>query len=79
MWSACSWGLPPAAPGTPPLEALLPRGLLREPLSSLGRADAVVLTRCDQSSEEIQDAVEDASAAMNEAGESMTETTDTPD
>ena len=52
------WGLPPAAPGAPPLEALLPRGLLREPLSSLGRADAVVLTRCDQSSEEIQDGLE---------------------
>ena len=45
------WGLPPAAPGAPPLEALLPRGLLREPLTSLKRADAVVLTRCDQSSE----------------------------
>ncbi len=27
---------------------LLPRGLLREPPSALGRADAVVLTRCDQ-------------------------------
>jgi tetraacyldisaccharide 4'-kinase len=27
---------------------LLPRGLLREPPSSLSRADAVVLTRCDQ-------------------------------
>lgn len=26
---------------------LLPRGMLREPLRSLGRADAVVLTRCD--------------------------------
>jgi len=45
------WGLPPAAPGAPPLEALLPRGLLREPLSSIKRADAVVLTRCDQASE----------------------------
>jgi len=45
------WGLPPSAPGAPPLEAMLPRGLLREPLSSLKRADAVVLTRCDQSSE----------------------------
>ena len=45
------WGLPPSAPGAPPLAALLPRGLLREPLSSLKRADAVVLTRCDQSSE----------------------------
>ncbi len=28
---------------------LLPRGLLREPRSSLRRADAVVITRCDQS------------------------------
>jgi len=45
------WGLPPSAPGAPPVEALLPRGLLREPLASLKRADAVVLTRCDQSSE----------------------------
>ena len=45
------WGLPPAAPGAPPLEALLPRGLLREPISSVKRADAVVLTRCDQASE----------------------------
>jgi tetraacyldisaccharide 4'-kinase len=27
---------------------LLPRGLLREPVSSVRRADAVVLTRCDQ-------------------------------
>ena len=45
------WGLPPAAPGAPPLEALLPQGLLREPVSSVKRADAVVLTRCDQSSE----------------------------
>lgn len=27
---------------------LLPRGLLREPVVSLGRADVVVLTRCDQ-------------------------------
>jgi tetraacyldisaccharide 4'-kinase len=29
-------------------EKLLPAGLLREPVSSLKRADAVVLTRCDQ-------------------------------
>ncbi|MEM9589477.1 MAG: tetraacyldisaccharide 4'-kinase, partial [Planctomycetota bacterium] len=27
---------------------LLPRGLLREPLSSLGRADLIVISRCDQ-------------------------------
>lgn len=30
---------------------LLPRGLLREPLSSLGRADLVMITRCDQVAE----------------------------
>jgi tetraacyldisaccharide 4'-kinase len=29
-------------------EHLLPRGLLREPITSLRRADAVLLTRCDQ-------------------------------
>ena len=34
---------------TAPLDHLLPRGLLREPLSSLHRAHAIVLTRCDQS------------------------------
>ena len=34
---------------TAPLDHLLPRGLLREPPSSLRRADALVLTRCDQS------------------------------
>jgi tetraacyldisaccharide 4'-kinase len=32
---------------------LLPRGLLREPPSSLHRADAVVLTRCDQAAPEV--------------------------
>ncbi len=30
---------------------MLPAGLLREPLGSLKRADAIVLTRCDQTSE----------------------------
>jgi len=30
---------------------MLPAGLLREPVSALKRADAVVITRCDQSSE----------------------------
>jgi tetraacyldisaccharide 4'-kinase len=29
-------------------ERLLPRGLLREPIANLCRADAIVLTRCDQ-------------------------------
>jgi tetraacyldisaccharide 4'-kinase len=33
-------------------EALLPRGLLREPPSSLRRAHAIVLTRCDQATPE---------------------------
>jgi tetraacyldisaccharide 4'-kinase len=36
--ATCPWGL----------GCVLPRGLLREPLSGLGRADAVLLTRCDQ-------------------------------
>jgi len=31
---------------------LLPRGLLREPLTSLGRADLIAITRVDQASEE---------------------------
>ena len=43
------WGLAAAAPDVAPLEALLPRGLLRESPKSLARADAIVLTRCDQS------------------------------
>ena len=29
-------------------DALLPRGLLRESLSGLGRADVIIITRCDQ-------------------------------
>jgi tetraacyldisaccharide 4'-kinase len=33
---------------------LLPRGLLREPLSSLRRADAILLTRADQCSQEMK-------------------------
>lgn len=52
------WGLPAPAPGASPVEALLPRGLLREPLTSLSRAGAVVLTRCEQSSEAIVDELE---------------------
>ena len=42
------WGLPPPPEGGPSVCALLPRGLLREPLTALGRAQAVVLTRSDQ-------------------------------
>ena len=33
--------------------AVLPRGLLREPISGLRRADAVIVTRADQASAEI--------------------------
>jgi tetraacyldisaccharide 4'-kinase len=36
---------------------LLPRGLLREPLSSLWRADVILLTRCDQVSASELDAI----------------------
>ena len=42
------WGLPAPAEGGEPLAALLPRGLLREPASSLARADLIVLTRASQ-------------------------------
>jgi len=41
------WGLP-GVDGAEPVCALLPRGLLREPRSSLARADAIVVTRSDQ-------------------------------
>src|SRR5207248_7420839 len=40
------WGLA-RVEGREPVRALLPRGLLREPPSSLARADAIVITRCD--------------------------------
>ena len=46
------FGLAPPTAGGAPVRALLPRGLLREPLSALRRADAVVLTRVDAVSEE---------------------------
>ncbi|HVS19055.1 MAG TPA: tetraacyldisaccharide 4'-kinase [Planctomycetota bacterium] len=42
------WGLPSVVAGVPPVCALLPRGLLREPPSALARADAVIVTRADQ-------------------------------
>jgi len=42
------WGLPPPRDGGTPVRALLPRGLLREPPSSLARAGAIVLTRAAQ-------------------------------
>lgn len=37
---------------------LLPRGLLREPIQSLSRADCVLLTRCDQVEEETLNQIE---------------------
>lgn len=42
------WGLPVVREGVPPVCALLPRGLLREPPGALARADALVITRADQ-------------------------------
>ncbi len=45
------WGLA-AEKGSEAVKSILPRGLLRERPSALGRADALVLTRCDQVSAE---------------------------
>jgi tetraacyldisaccharide 4'-kinase len=42
------WGLPPPNGGGAPVQACLPRGLLREPPRALARADALVITRSDQ-------------------------------
>jgi tetraacyldisaccharide 4'-kinase len=42
------WGLPAPDRGGEAVRALLPRGLLREPPSSLARAHAIVLTRVSQ-------------------------------
>ena len=41
------FGLPAPRPGRAPVRATLPRGLMREPLSALRRADAAVITRAD--------------------------------
>lgn len=41
------FGLPAPPDGGAPVRAMLPRGLMREPVSALGRADAVVVTRAD--------------------------------
>lgn len=41
------WGLPASSPESPPLRALLPRGLLREPPAALARADLIVLTHVE--------------------------------
>jgi tetraacyldisaccharide 4'-kinase len=42
------WGLPAPAGGGEAVRALLPRGLLREPPTSLARAHAIILTRVSQ-------------------------------
>lgn len=42
------WGLPRASGGPAPVCALLPRGFMREPLASLARADAILLSRTEQ-------------------------------
>lgn len=46
-------------------ERLLPRGLLREPLTSLARAHVVVLTRCDQVSPQELDRIGNRVASLN--------------
>lgn len=56
------------ATDSPAAQHLLPGGLLREPLSSLSRAQAVILTRCDQVSperlEQLRQRVRRANAAI---------------
>ena len=51
------WGLPRDARGES-VRALLPRGLLREPLSALARADALVITRASDVPPEWLEALE---------------------
>ena len=46
---------------------LLPRGLLREPVSALARAGVVVLTRCDQVPPEQKQNIKESIAAVNPA------------
>ena len=52
------FGLPAPPGGGDPVEAFLPRGLLREPLSALKRADAIVLTRVDSVPADVLDRLE---------------------
>ena len=52
------WGLAAPAAGGEPVRALLPRGLLREPPSSLARANAIVITRASQTEAAAVDALE---------------------
>lgn len=41
------YGLPAPLRGGEPVRAMLPRGLMREPLAALGRASAIIVTRSD--------------------------------
>ena len=52
------FGLPAPRGGGAPVEAPLPRGLMREPLSALRRASAVVITRADAVEPAVLDALE---------------------
>jgi tetraacyldisaccharide 4'-kinase len=52
------WGLAAPADGGEPVRAFLPRGLLREPPSSLARAHAIVVTRASQADARAVDALE---------------------
>ncbi|MDR3561821.1 MAG: tetraacyldisaccharide 4'-kinase [Negativicutes bacterium] len=45
---------------------LLPRGTLREPLSHLNRADAFLLTKVDQSTDDVRDDIRDTLGRYNE-------------
>ena len=52
------WGLPPSEPGAQPVRAVLPRGFLRERLTGLARASAIVITRSDALDSEQLDELE---------------------
>ncbi|QDV06589.1 Tetraacyldisaccharide 4'-kinase [Planctomycetes bacterium Poly30] len=52
------FGLPAPPEGGEPVRAFLPRGLMREPLVALQRADAIVLTRVDTVSGETLERLE---------------------
>jgi len=52
------YGLPAPPGGGLPVRAFLPRGLMREPMSALRRANAVVLTRADAVEVEVLDGLQ---------------------
>jgi tetraacyldisaccharide 4'-kinase len=56
---------------------LFPRGLLREPVSSLRRAGVVLVTRCDQASKEDRGRIREV-AARHAPGKPIAETTHRP-